>query len=356
MPLKEKELQVYPLLPSTVNPSNDRHPVKLGYANSTFAKLAGAGQTLSNTILAADCTASTAAAGDNSTKIATTAFVQTAVTNAANGIEWKDPVQYATTAGLSATYDNGTGTLTASANGALSVDGASPVVGDRILVKDQAASAQNGIYRVTDAGSATTPFVLTRAADFDATTEMQKMTFVAVQYGNTNIGKLYYMSATSVVVIGTDPIMWTQFTMGTTYTASQGVQLVGSDFRLNLKADGGLAITSDQAHILLPANSGLAVDASGLYIATGGVAPAMLKGRYYTDTHAAVSTPGASGYYELGVNHNTGFQYGLIQVIRASDGSRQDVAVEWTNANAFTLGFSESVEANEFIIMYLGLA
>ena len=47
------------------------------------------------------------------------------------------------------TYNNGNGTLTADANGALSVDGVTVSVNDRVLVKDQSSSVQNGIYKVT---------------------------------------------------------------------------------------------------------------------------------------------------------------------------------------------------------------
>lgn len=69
-----------------------------------------------------------------------------------NDRDWKESVRAATTAALPAvTYANGTGgvgaTLTADANGALPAqDGVTLVVNDRLLVKDQAAQLQNGIY------------------------------------------------------------------------------------------------------------------------------------------------------------------------------------------------------------------
>ena len=65
-----------------------------------------------------------------------------------------------------ATYNNGAGTLTASSNGALSIDGSVTIsTNDRILVKNQTDTKQNGIYVVTATGDGSNPFVLTRAGD-----------------------------------------------------------------------------------------------------------------------------------------------------------------------------------------------
>lgn len=74
-------------------------------------------------------------------------------------------VRLATTSALPVVA--GPATLTATAPGALVVDGVAAAPGDRVLVKDQppGSERQNGIYVVTDAGSAGAPFVLVRAAD-----------------------------------------------------------------------------------------------------------------------------------------------------------------------------------------------
>ena len=90
----------------------------------------------------------------------------------ASGIHFHEAVELATTAALPAnTYNNGTSgvgaTLTANANGALSVDSTLTVVGYRVLVKNEVTQANNGVYTVTQVGSAGTPYILTRATDFD---------------------------------------------------------------------------------------------------------------------------------------------------------------------------------------------
>jgi len=77
----------------------------------------------------------------------------------------KMPCRVASTADMSATYNSTALTLTATSNGAISVDGVSLVANDRVLVKDQNTATENGIYFVSVVGNANTPFVLTRATD-----------------------------------------------------------------------------------------------------------------------------------------------------------------------------------------------
>jgi hypothetical protein len=77
------------------------------------------------------------------------------VDSVANGLDVKKSVRAATTTALAAvTYNNGAGTLTANANGALTIDGVTVSVADRVLIKNQASAVQNGIYTVTATGSA----------------------------------------------------------------------------------------------------------------------------------------------------------------------------------------------------------
>lgn len=78
----------------------------------------------------------------------------------------------ATTGALPSCVAAGSGvgkTLTASGNGALSVDSQTVIVNDLVLVKNQAASADNGVYTVTAAGSVGSTFILTRTPGYDST-------------------------------------------------------------------------------------------------------------------------------------------------------------------------------------------
>lgn len=76
-------------------------------------------------------------------------------------------VQLATTGALPANTYAG-GVLTEVGTGALTVDGTGAAVGNRILVKNEVAQTNNGIYSVTAAGSGIAAYVLTRVSDYNS--------------------------------------------------------------------------------------------------------------------------------------------------------------------------------------------
>lgn len=121
-------------------------------------------------------------------------------------------VKYATTAALpSCVYNNGSNddgvgaTLTASANSTLTnIDGVSPASGSRILVKDQADSKQNGIYLLTNTGSSSVKWVLTRDIDYDTITKIDgtyntymQDYFVFVGNGSTLVGSGWILDSST---------------------------------------------------------------------------------------------------------------------------------------------------------------
>lgn len=129
----------------------------------------------------------------------------------------------ATTANLNATYANGAagvGATLTDASGtfaAFTVDGVSPALNSRILVKNQSTTFQNGIYILTTNGDGISiPYVLTRAADYNqAPSEIHPGTLVAINTGTVNATTSWLETAT-VTTIGTDPILFSQFTFAPT--------------------------------------------------------------------------------------------------------------------------------------------
>ena len=69
---------------------------------------------------------------------------------------------------------------------ALVIDGVTLAAGNRVLVKDQTAALQNGIYTVTNIGGTTVNWVLTRAADFDSPSQMVRGKTIDVISGTVN--------------------------------------------------------------------------------------------------------------------------------------------------------------------------
>jgi len=148
----------------------------------------------------------------------------------AAGFDWKDTTQAATTAALTVTYDNGVAgvgaTLTnAGAQAAFEIDGYTAPVGERVLIKDQSDTFQNGIYVVTDAGSGATNWILTRASDYDTVAEMDEGSLVPVANGTVNQNTLWLQNV-SVTTIGVDPITYQKF-QNAPFTTTEHATLVG---------------------------------------------------------------------------------------------------------------------------------
>lgn len=117
-------------------------------------------------------------------------------------------VKLATAAALAAnTYANGTAgvgaTLTANANGALSIDGVLTVVGNRVLIKNEVAQANNGIYTVTAVGAGGAPYVLTRATDANSSSNIILGMYTFADDGDTNEGKSFVLTTLGTIVVGT---------------------------------------------------------------------------------------------------------------------------------------------------------
>ena len=136
----------------------------------------------------------------------------------------------ATITGGTVTYNNGTAgvgaTLTLSV--ALTVlDDYTLLNGDRVVVKNEAATANNGIYTWATGGT-----VLTRATDFDTAAEMASGDFTFVSNG-TLYANTGWVQTSPVTVVGTSPVTWIQFSGSGTYTAGTGLTLTGTQFNIS---------------------------------------------------------------------------------------------------------------------------
>lgn len=148
------------------------------------------------------------------------------VDSVATGIQARE-VKYATNAVLPAySYANGVGgvgaTITETAFGALSVDGNTPSIGDRILVKNETGANQpyNGIYTVTIVGSGLVSFILTRALDQDQPNEFIGVV-AFVQSGTANAGSSWLCTSV-VATVGTTNVTYTQFSPSQPGTGTSG--------------------------------------------------------------------------------------------------------------------------------------
>jgi hypothetical protein len=159
------------------------------------------------------------------------------VDEVAQGLSPKGSVVVASYVALPAyTYNNGTdgvgATITASANGALTLDGVQPTVGARVLIKNETAgnAPVNGVYVVTT-NNAGAPFVLTRAIDMNVGTEFPGA-FVFIETGTVQADTGWVCTSDSPITVGTTAIVFTQFSGAGEYTAGTGLTLTGTQFSI----------------------------------------------------------------------------------------------------------------------------
>ena len=198
----------------------------------------GASSIISSVALIGNPTATTQTAGDNSTRLATDAFVTTAINNAISGINPAVAVQAATTAAgdtSSLTYNNGVSgigaTFTGTNNTALVIDGFTfTALGQRLLVKNDTQSpsgAFNGVYYVTQIQTSILPPILTRALDYDQPSDINSTGAIPVVNGTVNVSTSWLLTST-VNTVGTDPLVYIKFSVNPTTIITSSTVAGGS--------------------------------------------------------------------------------------------------------------------------------
>lgn len=133
--------------------------------------------------------------------------------------------------GVGATLTN------AGAQAALQIDGVTVSNGQRVLIYNQTNGYENGVYTVTNTGSPSTNWVLTRATDANtyaptSTTALGQGDYFYVQAGNSGAGESYVCTTVGTIVFGTTGITFTQFSAAQVYSAGTGLTLSGTQFSI----------------------------------------------------------------------------------------------------------------------------
>lgn len=161
-----------------------------------------------------------------STDLATKNYVD----NKVLGLNPKASVAAATTGPLpSNTYSSGPMTLTGT--GSLgSIDGYTPLLGDRLLIQNEAAPANNGIYSVTTLS----PYVLTRTPDANNAAELQGA-YVYALNGSTQQDNQFILTVPGAtnIVLGTTPLTFENFGQVNATTAGNGLVKAGPVMSVN---------------------------------------------------------------------------------------------------------------------------
>jgi hypothetical protein len=192
----------------------------------------------------------------------------------AEGLKPKTAARVATTANI---------VIATALNSGDIIDGVTLANGDRVLVKDQSAAEQNGIYIVSATPS--------RSTDFDSLSPIDEINgaLVAVQEGTVNAGKVFVQQGT-VSVLDTDPINFVFFNSSASLVGGDGITVSGNN--VSVDHDGeGLQFVSTQLALELDGST-LSKSASGVKVATGGI------------TNTEVNSSAAIAYSKLNLSNS----------------------------------------------------
>lgn len=156
--------------------------------------------------------------GDGNISVATPTADAHAATKAyvdasRSGLDVKQSVRAATTAALTIASQLENGDI---------IDGVTLATGDRVLVKNQSTASENGIYVVQSTGAAV------RATDFDGTGEVSGGAFTFVEEGTANADSGFVVTSNGAITVGTDAIVWAQFSGAGAFAAGDGLTKSGT--------------------------------------------------------------------------------------------------------------------------------
>ncbi len=235
------------------------------------------------------------------------------VDSVAAGLSPKDSVRAATAVA---------GTLATSFENADVIDGVTLATGDRILIKNQAAPAENGIYTVNASGAPT------RTTDADSSGDLNGA-LCFVSEGTVNGNTLWVMTTDGTIVVNTTGLVWAQFGGPGTVTGGTGITVTGLSVALTIP---------------------VAISSGGTGQITAAAALTALGG-----TTKFSANVGDNSSTTIVVTHNLNTTDVVISVHRVA--SPFDVVypeIQHTSVNTCTLIFATAPATNEYRIVVVG--
>lgn len=360
----------------TINESNGQITLTLNLADTDSAGLLSS--TFWNLLndATSEATASTLAKRDSNGRLkvadpteALHAANKGYVDAARSGLDVKQSVRAATTGPINLSVDLEAGD-TLDSNVTL-------VAGDRVLVKDQGTSSENGIYVVQPTGAAV------RATDFDSTQEVTPGAFTFVEEGATNADSGWVLTTNGTITVGTTGLTWALFSVAGTILAGDGLSKTGNVLNVNVVADRtaivGDAVDIASTYVGQSSITTLGTITTGTWAATdvavahGGTnasteadartnlasAAAEATGRTTsTPALARISKQGCaasiSGVSTTTVTHNFNTTDVMVQVYEVSTGETVIGTVTRANSNTVSVVLNGTISANAYTIVVTG--
>ena len=279
------------------NPTNPSDAANKSYVDAQDAlKLSLTGGTMSGVIAMGNNKVTGLATPTADADAATKAYVD----SVAQGLDVKGSCRAATT-----------GNITLS--GTQTIDGVAVVAGDRVLVKDQSTSSQNGIY-VAAAGA------WSRASDADTWAELVGA-FTFVEDGTVNDNSGWVCTVAPGGTLGTTAVTWEQFSGAGQINAGTGMTKTGNTLNVNTASSSRIVVGADEIDLAttgVTAGTYKSVTVDQWGRVTGGTNPTTLAGYGITDAYTKAQVDAAdalklnltggtmSGAIAMGTNKITG--------------------------------------------------
>jgi hypothetical protein len=267
------------------------------------------------------------------------------------GVEVRDSVRAAST-----------GNVSLAAPGA-NLDGIALAVGNRILLKDQTAPAENGIYIWNGAAAAAT-----RAPDTDAWTELVSA-FTFVEQGTANADSGWLCTVDQGGTIGTTAVTWVQFSGAGQLTAGAGLTKTGNT--VDVGAGAGITVNADNIQIANDGVTNAMMADSSVNLAGADVfntLPLTKGGTGGTSAATARTSLGTPGYYSNNAVHTAatpisipaathGLGAGRNKIVQVRDEATGDQIEADTTVAAngdVSIGFASAPAANAYRVLITG--
>ena len=172
---------------------------------------------------------------------------------ARSGLDVKQSAKLATNAALSG-YTYLSNVLTSTSNVGLVIDGQTLTRGTdegiRVLVKNETSSnaPYNGIYVVTDVGNASNPWILTRASDADASSEVTPGLFVFIEQGTAWADSGWVLTTDGTITLNSTNLTFVQFSSAGQSIAGDGLTKDGNTINV-VGTTNRISVTSDAVDI-----------------------------------------------------------------------------------------------------------
>mgnify|MGYP000944128773 FL=1 len=364
----------------TITEDNGQITVTPNLADGTNAGLLSAADFTKLADATADATASKLVIRDASgrAKVATptdSAHIATKgyVDSARQGLDVKQSVRVASTANVAISTGLEAGDI---------IDGVTLVAGDRVLLKNQTTTSENGIYVAVASGAASRSSDANGTAD---TGELKSGTFAFVEEGTVNFDSGFVISTDGTITVGSTGITWTQFSGAGSFEAGDGLSKTGTQVNVNVTANR-TAITSDAIDIsanyvgqssittLCTITTGvwgsgatnIAVASGGTGASTAATARTNLGSAAAEATGRTTSTPALARVAKQGcaasstgvsttvVTHNFNTTDVNVQIYEVSTGATVIGDVTRSNADALSVVLYGTISANDYTIVVVG--